>query len=124
MMTQPPTFPPAPATAQMTVGQLDELVRAGGPYRGKGVFALIDRLPDPGAVETLGQLAKLPLLRRDKLHMITLGWAAIIGLLAGETPRSRQLAYEAFADLDEREQADFLRYLKAESIEAAHPERP
>jgi len=88
------------------------------------VFALIDRLPDPGAVEALGRLAKLPLLRRDKFHMITLGWAAIIGLLAGETPRSRQLAYEAFADLDEREQADFLRYLKAETIMDAHPDRP
>jgi hypothetical protein len=52
--------------------------------------------------------------------MITLGWAAIIGLLAGETPRSRQLAYEACANLDEREQAELLRYLKAETIEAAH----
>jgi hypothetical protein len=126
MMTEPkPNLGPAPSTETMTVTELDTLARAGGPWRGKAVFALIDRVPgDTAAVDALGELAKLPVLRNDRIHMVTLAWAAITGLLAGETPRSRALAYSAFAELGEREQEDFLRSLKASSIEEAHPAKP
>jgi len=125
-MTQPePEIGPAPETARMTAAELDALVRAGGPYRGKAVFALIDRTPgDAGAIEALGRLARLPLLRNDRVHLVTLAWAAIIGLLAAETPRSRALAYAAFAELPGTEQQDLLRSLKAPTIEQAHPEKP
>lgn len=123
-MTQPPVIPPAPPIAQMSVSELDALVRAGGPWRGKAAFALIDRVPaDAAAIEALGELAKLPSVRADRIHMITLAWAMIIGLLAGETPRSREVAEAAFADLGASEQESLLRYLKVNAIEDAHPDR-
>jgi hypothetical protein len=125
-MTNPSSgIGPAPAVGQMSTAELDALVRAGGPYRGKAVFALIDRVPgDTAAVEALGELAKLPLLRNDRLHLVTLAWAAITGLLAAETPRSRALAYEAFAALPGSEREDLLRSWKATTIEQAHPAKP
>jgi hypothetical protein len=39
---------------------------------------------------------------------VSLAWAAIVGLLAGETPRSREAAYTAFAHLDTDDQQLFL----------------
>lgn len=125
MTDTPSGIGPAPAVAQMTTAELDALVRAGGPYRGKAVFALIDRLPhDSAAVEALGELAKLPLVRNDRLHLVTLAWAAITGLLAAETPRSRALAYAAFAALPASEREELLRSWKATTIEEAHPAKP
>jgi hypothetical protein len=116
---------PVPAVGQMTTAELDTLIRAGGPHRGKAVFALIDRVPaDAAAVEALGKLAKLPVVRNDRIHLVTLAWAAITGLLAAETPRSRALAYEAFAALPPPEREDLLRAWKATSIETAHPAKP
>jgi hypothetical protein len=124
-MSQSPAVPPAPPTAAMSVDELDALVRAGGPHRGKAAFALIDRVPgDAAAVEALGELAKLPSVRADRRHMITLAWAMIVGLLAGETPRSRELAYVAFAELAASEQESLLAYLKVGTIVDAHPDRP
>jgi hypothetical protein len=113
-----------PATAHMNVTELEALVRAGGPYRGKAAFALIDRVPDDAAVVSLGELARLPAVQADRMHMITLAWAMIIGLLAGETTQSRDAAYAAFADLPAGERAEFLSYIKANTIEDAHPGRP
>lgn len=125
MTNTPSGIGPAPAVTQMTTSELDALVRAGGPYRGKAIFALIDRLPgDQAAIEALGELAKLPLVRNDRLHMVTLAWAVITGLLAAETPRSRALAYEAFAALPASEREDLLRSWKAATIEEAHPTKP
>lgn len=124
-MTQPRAVPPAPPTAEMSVAELDALIRAGGPYRGKAAFALIDRVPgDAAAVEALGELAKLGPVQADRMHMISLAWAMIIGLLAGETRRAREVAYAAFGDLDASEQERLLRYLKVNAIEDAHPDRP
>ena len=89
------------------------------------MFALIDRIPgDAAAIEALGELARLPLLRNDRIHMVTLAWAAITGLLAAETPRSRELAYEAFAALPASEREDLLRSWKAPSVEEACPAKP
>lgn len=120
-----PSLPPAPATGQMGVAELDALVRAGGPYRGRAVFELIDRsATDPAAVAALGELAKLPLLQTDRAHEVTLAWAAIIGLLATETAASRELAYAAFAALPTSEQPRLLAYLKTDQITDAHPPRP
>ena len=48
-------------------------------------------------------------------------WAAIIGLLAAETPFARQAAYLAFADLEQADRGHLLAYLKVERIEDAHP---
>lgn len=56
--------------------------------------------------------------------MVTLAWAAITGLLAAQTPRSRELAYEAFAALPASEREDLLRSWKASSVEEAHPAKP
>ena len=127
-MSQPPVLPPAPPTGEMSVGELDALIRAGGPYRGMAAFALIDRVPgDAAAVEALGALAKLPSVQADRRlrgHKISLAWGMIIGLLAGETPRCRELAYVAFAELGASEQGMLLLYLKVEAIEDAHPDRP
>ncbi|NUO57815.1 MAG: hypothetical protein HOV78_14190 [Hamadaea sp.] len=116
---------PAPETGTMTVAELDALARARGPWRGKAVFALIDRIPaDSDAVESLGDLARQPIVRANRMHLVTLAWAVIQALLAAGTPRSRELAERAFAELSPAEQQDFLRYLKAPSIQAANPPKP
>ena len=70
----------------------------------------------------LGALSPLPVARHDRLfHFVSLAWAAIVGLLAAETDRTRETAYVAFAELDPAAQRDLLAYLQAERIEDAHP---
>src|SRR6266545_2514706 len=104
-----PEMGPAPATETMTVSELDALARARGPWRGKAVFALIDRIPgDAAAVEVLGDLAKQPAVRNDRMHLVTLAWAVVQALLAADTPRARALAEGAFDEFDEMEQEKFL----------------
>ncbi|QGN48444.1 hypothetical protein GKC29_17425 [Micromonospora sp. WMMC415] len=107
----------------MTNDELAQMAQRGGPYRGKAVFELVDRAgADDDAATTLGDLSRLPALRHDRVfHLVSLAWAAIIGLLAAETPYARSVAYAAFAALDAVDQRDFLSYVKAERIEEAHP---
>jgi hypothetical protein len=120
----PPAMPPEPAVRDMSVNELQRLVETGDVFRAKAVFELAARVGiDEAAAVVLGQLSRLPVVRNDRLDgYVSLAWAAIIGLLAGETPRSRQIAYDAFAALDLTDQELFLTYLKVERIENAHPE--
>ncbi|PZF96485.1 hypothetical protein C1I93_13790 [Micromonospora endophytica] len=103
--------------------ELAELAGSGGPYRGKAVFELVDRArADDDAASRLGELSLLAALRGDRLfHSVSLAWAAIIGLLAAETPHARTVAYAAFAALSAPDQAEFLAYVKADRIEEALP---
>lgn len=118
----PPRLPAPPPVKQMSNAELADLATQGGPYRGKAVFELVDRArADDAAAGLLDQLSRLPALRQDRIHVVSLAWAAIIGLLAAETPEARKHAYAAFAALDPAEQADFLSYVGAERIEDAHP---
>lgn len=123
MTVPPPPRLPVPPVGQMRNAELAELAARGGPYRGKAVFELIDRArADDDAATRLGELSQLPALREDRAgHLVSLGWAAIIGLLAAETPQAREVAYTAFATMDGVEQANFLAYVGAERIEDAHP---
>ncbi|MFG2169485.1 hypothetical protein [Micromonospora chersina] len=107
----------------MSNEELADLAARGGPYRGKAVFELIDRArADEEAATRLDQLSRLPALRGDRaFHLVSLAWAAIIGLLAAETPHARKLACAAFEALDHTDQVDFLSYVGAERIEDAHP---
>jgi hypothetical protein len=106
----------------MSNAELAELVRAGGPYRGKAVFALGDRAAtDDDAATVLGELTGLPVLRDDRINQMSLAWAAIAALLAAETPHARQVAYRSFAALPEPDQRDLLAYLRCDRIEDAHP---
>jgi len=120
----PPNLPPEPPVRDMSVAELTTMVEAADVYRAKAVFELAARArTDNAAATSLGGLSHLPLLRNDRLfHLVSLAWAAIIGLLAAETPYARQTAYAAFADLDVDDQAALLSYLKAERIEDAHPQ--
>jgi hypothetical protein len=123
-MTVPPAPRiPAPAVRQMRNEELAELAQRGSPYRGKAVFELIDRArTDDDAATRLGMLSRLTSLREDRVfHMVSLAWAAIIGLLAAETPHARQVAYTAFAAQEATDQTSLLSYLKCDRIEDAHP---
>jgi hypothetical protein len=119
----PPPLPPEPPVRDMSVSELRALVVARNVYRAKAVFELTARAgTDDNAVDALRDLSRSPILRNDRLHgYVSLAWAAIVGLLAGETSRSREAAYTAFAHLDADDQQLFLTYLKAERIEDAHP---
>ncbi|WP_221326162.1 hypothetical protein [Actinoplanes sp. L3-i22] len=102
--------------------ELAELIRAGGPYRGKATFELGDRAAtDNEAASLLGELTNLPALREDRIHAMSLAWAAITALLAARTPHARQVAYQAFGALPEHEQRDLLAYLRCTRIEDAQP---
>ncbi|MFI5932013.1 hypothetical protein [Actinoplanes sp. NPDC051494] len=71
---------------------------------------------------TVAELRRAPVLRDDRLHgFVSLAWAAIVGLLSAGTPGTRQIAYEAFADLPPGDQEMFLSYVRADRIEDAHP---
>lgn len=123
MTAPPPPHRPVPPVRQVPNEELAALVERGGPYRGKTVFELVDRAPtDDDAATRLGDLSRFPALRDDRVfHMVSLAWAAIIGLLAAETVHSRSVAYAAFRALPAADQSDFLTYVKAERIEDAHP---
>ncbi|MEV6815508.1 hypothetical protein [Micromonospora sp. NPDC051296] len=120
---QPPNITPPPVR-QMRNAELAGLAKGGGPYRGKAVFELIDRAKsDDDAATRLGELSRLSALREDRaFHLVSLAWAAIIGLLAAETPYARSVAYGAFAALAGTDQAELLAYVKAGRIEDAHPQ--
>jgi hypothetical protein len=119
----PPPLPPEPPVRDMSAGELRALVESRNVYRAKAVFELTARAgTDDAAAAALGDLSRLPVLRDDRLHgYVSLAWAAIIGLLAAETPGARRIAYAAFADLPSADQELFLTYLKVERIEDAHP---
>ncbi|WP_250034247.1 hypothetical protein [Paractinoplanes maris] len=119
----PPALPPEPPVRDMTVGELRALVERGDVYRAKSVFELASRArEDDRAVDALGELSRLPVLRGDRLHgYVSLAWAAITGLLAAETPRARETAYAAFAELPPGDRDLFLTYLRVDAIEEAHP---
>jgi hypothetical protein len=114
-----------PELRDMTVGELSEVVERGDLYRARAVFELAERAAtDEAAVIALGALSRLAVTRDDRLfHLVSLAWAAIIGLLAAETPVARQTAYAAFADLETTDRQELLTYLRAERIEDAHPDR-
>ncbi len=118
----PPNITPPPV-GQMRNEELAGLAKGGGPYRGKAVFELIDRArADDDAASRLGELSRLTALREDRVfHAVSLAWAAIIGLLAAETPHARGVAYTAFAAMSAADQSDFLAYVKADRIEDVHP---
>jgi hypothetical protein len=120
----PPALPPEPVVAEMSVSELQSLIEAGNVYRAKAVFELVARArADEAAAVALGQLSRMPMLRNDRLDgYVSLAWAAIIGLLADETPRSRQIAYDAFAALDPPDRELFLTYVRADRIDDAHPQ--
>jgi hypothetical protein len=119
----PPPLPPEPPVREMTVGELVSMVERRDVYRAKAVFELAGRAAgDESAVVALERLTRLPHVRDDRLfHLVSLAWAAIIGLLAAETPTARRAAYDAFADLDAADQDGLLAYLRASRIEDAHP---
>jgi len=121
-----PASPPANSgtpTKELTVDELADLARGNARYRGKAIFELIDRAPaDTAAAERLAELSEVPKLREDRVfHMVSMAWAAIIGLLVTEKPYERQLAYDAFAKLGPKDQENLLRYLRCGRIEEAHP---
>ncbi|MEU4158353.1 hypothetical protein [Actinoplanes sp. NPDC026670] len=122
-MTLPvPPKLPVPPVREMSNTALADLIRAGGPYRGKAVFELGDRAAnDESAASLLGDLTRLPVLRADRIHRLSLAWAAIISLLAAKTSYARQTAYQSFAALPESEQRDLLAYLRCDRIEDAQP---
>ncbi|WP_232344442.1 hypothetical protein [Actinoplanes awajinensis] len=102
--------------------QLAELARGRGSQRAPAVLELITRAGRDEIADLLGELSRLPLLREDRLfHLVSVAWAAIIGLLAAETPHAREVAYAAYADLPQRDQELLLIYLHAGRIEDAHP---
>ncbi|WP_433292593.1 hypothetical protein ACQP2F_28410 [Actinoplanes sp. CA-030573] len=107
----------------MTVAELRTMIEGRDVFRAKAVFELAARASgDESAVAALAHVSRIDFVRDDRLfHLVSLAWAAIIGLLAAETPSARRAAYEAFADLSATDQGDLLRYLKADSIESAHP---
>ncbi len=121
------TFPvppklPVPPIREMSNTELADLIRARDPYRGKAVFELGDRATtDNGAASLLGELSSHPVLREDRIHALSLAWAAIVSLLAAQTPYARQVAYRSFAALPELEQRDLLAYLRCTRIEDAQP---
>jgi hypothetical protein len=119
----PPPLPPEPPVRDMSVSELRALVEARNVYRAKAIFELAGRVgTDDDAVDALRDLSRSPILRSDRLHgYVSLAWAAIVGLLAGETSQSREAAYTAFAHLDADDQQLLLTYLKTERIEDAHP---
>jgi hypothetical protein len=119
----PPALPPEPAVGDMSVSQLQHLIESRNVYRAKAMFELAARVrTDEAAAVALGELSGTPMLRNDRLDgYVSLACSAIIGLLAGETPQSRQIAYDAFAALDPTDKDPFLTYLDANRIEDAHP---
>ncbi|GIF09773.1 hypothetical protein [Actinoplanes siamensis] len=117
----PPKLP-VPPVREMSATDLADLIRSGGPYRGKAVFELADRAAtDDAAANLLGELTHLPMLRDDRIHAISLAWAAIVSLLAARTPHARQVAYRSFAALPGSEQEGLLAYLRCSRIEDAQP---
>jgi hypothetical protein len=120
-MPVPPPLP-EPPTGGMSNAELADLVRAGGPWRGRAVYELGDRaVADDGAATILGELTRATSVREDRFHLVTLAWAAIVALLAAATPHAREVAYRAFADLPETEQQDLLHHLRVDRIEDARP---
>lgn len=122
-MTLPvPPRRPVPPVREMSNAELAKLVRAGDAYRGKAVFELGDRAAtDDQAATLLGELTMLPALREDRIHRMSLAWAAIIALLGAETPHARKVAYRSFSAMDEADRRDLLDYLGCDRIEDAHP---
>jgi hypothetical protein len=119
----PPQLPPEPNVRDMSVPDLRSLVERRDVFRAKAVLELAARAAnDDAAVPALAEISRIAYVRNDRLfHMVSLAWAAIIGLLAAETPASRAAAYQAFADLEPADRADLLTYLRADRIEHAHP---
>jgi hypothetical protein len=119
----PPPLPPEPPVRDMSVGELRAMVERRDVFRAKAVLELAARAAlDDTAASALGQVSRIGFVRNDRLfHLVSLAWAAIIGLLAAETPHARKTAYEAFKDLDPADQSNLLQYLKADTVEAAHP---
>ncbi|MET8150457.1 hypothetical protein ACIBSW_09570 [Actinoplanes sp. NPDC049668] len=108
---------PAPPVHDMSVPELTALACGNHPHRGRAVLELIGRArTDDAATDALGDLSRLPSLREDRMfHLVSLAWAAIIGLLAAATERSWATAHAAFADLDFDDRLALLTYLESTS---------
>jgi hypothetical protein len=121
MTAPPPPHLPIPPVRQMTNDELADLAASRDPYRGRALFELVDRArTDDEAANRLDQLSRLPTLREDRVgHLVSLAWAAIIGLLAAGTSHAQARGYGAFEALDGSDQAHFLAYLRVERIEDA-----
>ncbi|MBF6289199.1 hypothetical protein [Nocardia cyriacigeorgica] len=111
---------PTPEFRSMSVAQLYHLVDTDHAHRGGAVLELLDRsAASDSAARAAGELGKLPLLREDRIHRVSMTWAVIAGLLAAGTPVSRACAYDVFYDLSPREQEEVLGWLKTDRIESA-----
>ncbi|MEU7906898.1 hypothetical protein [Actinoplanes sp. NPDC049118] len=99
----------------MSVPELTALARGNDPHRARALLELIRRArTDDAATDALGELSRLPSLREDRMfHLVSLAWAAIIGLLAAATERSWATAHAAFADLDPNDRVALLSYLES-----------
>jgi hypothetical protein len=108
---------PAPPVHDMSVPELTALAGGNDPHRARAVLELIGRVrTDDDATDALGELSRLRSLRDDRMfHLVSLAWAAIIGLLAAATERSWMTAHAAFADLDPDDRLALLLYLESTS---------
>jgi hypothetical protein len=105
---------PEPPMHDMSVTELDALARGRGTFRARAVLELVRRArTDDAATDALGELSRLPWLREDRVfHLVSMSWAAIIGLLAAHTERCWATAHAAFADLDPGDREALLNYLE------------
>ncbi|MGQ4600445.1 hypothetical protein [Nocardia sp. R6R-6] len=116
---------PKPDFRALSIVELDAHARRREPHWIAAVYELTDRAAyDDAAARTVAGLAKLPLLREERIyHWASMAWAVINELLRADTPVARSCAYEIFNTIDEAEQADILFWLKASSIELARVEK-
>lgn len=114
---------PAPPVHDMSVPELTALAGGNDPHRARAVLELIGRVrTDDDATDALGELSRLRSLRDDRIfHLVSLAWAAIIGLLAAATERSWATAHAAFADLDPDDRMALLLYLESTTEVADDP---
>ncbi|MGQ4617472.1 hypothetical protein [Nocardia sp. R7R-8] len=116
---------PKPDFRALSIVELDAQARHRGPHWIAAVYELTDRAAyDDTAARTAAELAKLPLLREERVfHWASATWAVINELLRADSPVARSCACEVFDTIDEAEQADILIWLKASSIELARVEK-
>ncbi|MGV9679786.1 hypothetical protein ACWDSJ_31280 [Nocardia sp. NPDC003482] len=116
-----PRVPPRPLRdfRRASLGELDALARNREPNWVAAVCELASRAHDDAAARLVAELAKLPLLRAERLfHWASLTWMVIGELLAADTPVARACARAVFDTLDERDRVDVLFWLRTSIDEA------